>query len=334
MKILIPGGLGYIGSHMVEFLKDRNHEVVILDNLSTGNEWASLGCEVILVDLLDRDELKKKLCKRKFDGVIHFAAKSIVSESVLNPDLYYENNFVGTKNLIDVMEINEIQNIIFSSSAAVYGNPISNKIDENHPTVPINPYGKTKLMVEKYLEEKTSEGKINATCLRYFNAAGASYSKKIGECREPETHLIPNIIRSGINKDLNFDIFGDNYDTPDGTCIRDYIHVFDLAKAHYLALKEMNQKSNFQIYNLGSGSGFSIMEIKNTCEQVLNINIPYKIKPRREGDPAILISNINKASKVLGWKPDNSEIKNIIETAYNFEKVKDSIIEANNGTDK
>ena len=326
MKILIPGGLGYIGSHMVEFLKDRNHEVVILDNLSTGNEWASSGCEVILVDLLDRDKLKKKLSNRKFDGVIHFAAKSIVSESVLNPDLYYENNFLGTKNLIEVMEINEIQNIIFSSSAAVYGSPISNKIDENHPTVPINPYGKTKLMVEEYLEEKTSEGRIKATCLRYFNAAGASYSKRIGECHEPETHLIPNIIRSSVNKDLNFDIFGNNYNTPDGTCIRDYIHVLDLAEAHFLALKEMNQKSNFQIYNLGSGSGFSVMEIKNTCEEVLNINIPYKVRPRREGDPAILVSDINKASKVLGWKPDNSEIKNIIETAYNFEKVKDSLI--------
>jgi UDP-glucose 4-epimerase len=181
-------------------------------------------------------------------------------------------------------------------------------------------------MVEEYLEEKTSEGRIKATCLRYFNAAGASYSKRIGECHEPETHLIPNIIRSSINKDLNFDIFGNNYNTPDGTCIRDYIHVLDLAEAHFLALKEMNQKSNFQIYNLGSGSGFSVMEIKNTCEEVLNINIPYKVRPRREGDPAILVSDINKASKVLGWKPDNSEIKNIIETAYNFEKVKDSLI--------
>ena len=242
MKLLIPGGAGYIGSHMVRYAQEHGHEVVVLDDFSTGHEWAIKDCEILRVDLLDQDKLAQLLKGRSFDGVIHFAAKSLVGESVQKPDLYYRNNVVGTLNLINEMINNDIHNLVFSSTAAIFGNPITGKIAEDHPKNPINPYGQSKLMVENMLRDICAVHDINATCFRYFNAAGADPSGSIGEAHDPETHLIPNILKSMISGGSVLKVFGNDYETRDGTCVRDYVHVTDLAQAHLLGLEHMKHK--------------------------------------------------------------------------------------------
>ncbi len=319
MKVLIPGGAGYIGSHMVKLLQEKNHEVVVLDNFSTGNRWSITDCKIIEVDLINKASLLRSLKDMKFDGIIHFAAKSIVQESIFNPSEYMENNYLGTKNLIEtVIENNISNNIVFSSTAAVYGNPKIEKINEECNTKPINPYGESKLLVEKYLKNLYLNKKLNSISLRYFNAAGAHHSSKIGEKRENETHLIPNILNSIIKDSKKLEVYGDNYPTKDGTCIRDYIHVTDLAEAHLLALEKMLEESVCEVINLGSGVGFSIKEILNECSKVTKTDINYKILPPREGDPAILIADITKALRILNWTPRHSDIQNIISTAWNW----------------
>lgn len=321
MKILIPGGAGYIGSHMVKLLQERNHEVVVLDNFSTGNRWAVTNCKIIEVDLLNKSGLKRSLKDSRFDGIIHFAAKSIVKESVLNPSAYIKNNYLGTKNLIETVIDNDVSNnIVFSSTAAVYGNIKASSINEDMITNPINPYGESKLMVEKYLKDCFQTNKLNSISLRYFNAAGAHHLSEIGEKRENETHLIPNILNSILNSNKELEIYGDNYQTRDGTCIRDYIHVEDLAKAHLLALEKMVNKNLCEVINLGSGNGFSIKEILDECVKVTGTNINYKTLPPREGDPDILIADITKAKKILNWTPRHSDIQNIILSAWNWHK--------------
>ena len=320
MKLLITGGGGYIGSHMVRLAQSQNHECIVLDNFSTGHRWAIEDCEILDIDLLDEIALSNSLKGKFFDGVIHFAAKSIVGESIQKPYYYYRNNLIGTLNLVDQMLKNEINNLVFSSSAAIFGNPESNLINENHPKKPINPYGKSKLMVEQVLDDISKSNDINVTCLRYFNAAGAYKSGEIGEAHNPETHLIPNILSSLNNKNIIFSIFGKNYPTKDGTCVRDYIHVNDIAHAHLLALEKMEEKKGFNFFNLGSEKGYSVLEIIKSCEEVTGKKINYRFEAGRNGDPAILIADNTKAISELGWKIKYKSINEIIETAWLWHK--------------
>ena len=320
MNLLIPGGAGYIGSHMVRYAQERGHNVVVLDDLSTGHESSINGCELIKVNLLDEDALCKSLKGRTFDGVIHFAAKSLVGESIKSPDIYYTNNVIGTINLINNMLANGINNLVFSSSAAIFGNPTTSKISEEHPTNPINPYGNSKLMVEEILKDYCSSFNMNATCFRYFNAAGADSSGLIGEDHEPETHLIPNVFKSILSKQNKLKVYGNDYPTKDGTCVRDYVHVNDLAQAHLLGLSKMNESIGFSSYNLGNGNGFSILEIIQGCQEVSGQNIDYEFDSRRDGDPAVLVAESNKAILDLNWKPEFNEINGILESAWNWHK--------------
>lgn len=316
MKLLIPGGAGYIGSHMVKYAQEHGHDVVVLDDFSTGHEWSISDCEIMRVNLLDQDKLERKLKGRSFDGVIHFAAKSLVGESVKKPDLYYQNNVVGSINLINEMLKNDISNLVFSSSAAIFGNPVTDKISENHSKIPINPYGQSKLMIENILQDICSVYNFNATCLRYFNAAGAHQSGQIGEAHNPETHLIPNILTSVLSSENSLKVFGDDYPTIDGTCIRDYVHVSDLAQAHLLAIKKMCEVNGFSAFNLGNGNGFSVLDVINSCSKVMGKPINYKIDKRRIGDPALLVADDKKAKSELKWMPKYKSLTEIIESAW------------------
>jgi UDP-glucose 4-epimerase len=254
---------------------------------------------------------------RYFDGVIHFAAKSLVGESVKNPDLYYRNNVVGTLNLVSEMLKNDINNLIFSSTAAIFGNPLADKIDENHPKNPINPYGRSKLMVEDVLRDICSVRQLNATSFRYFNAAGADESGVIGEAHEPETHLIPNVLRaalSGANERLK--VFGGDYETHDGTCIRDYVHVTDLAQAHLLGLGKIAENPGFSCFNLGNGTGFSVLEVIASCERVIGKTIEYDMCEKRMGDPSVLVADSIQAIRNLGWRPKYESLDLIVSTAW------------------
>tara|TARA_B110000211_G_C13981495_1_gene509609 strand:- start:68 stop:1045 length:978 start_codon:yes stop_codon:yes gene_type:complete len=318
MKLLIPGGAGYIGSHMVRYAQEHGHDVVVLDDFSTGHEWAVKDCEILRVNLLDQDKLSQLLKGRYFDGVIHFAAKSLVGESVKKPDLYYRNNVVGTLNLVNEMLNNDVNNLVFSSTAAIFGNPVTDKLAEDHPKNPINPYGQSKLMVENMLQDICSANDFNATCLRYFNAAGAHESGEIGEAHDPETHLIPNILKSVLSNESNLKVFGDDYPTPDGTCVRDYVHVTDLAQAHLLGLEHMQSNKGFSAFNLGGGNGFSVLEVIKRCEQVANLKIPFETKGRRKGDPAVLVADSESAQRTLGWKPDFEDFDSIICSAWKW----------------
>ena len=318
MKLLIPGGAGYIGSHMVRYAQEHDHEVVVLDDFSTGHEWAVKDCEILHVNLLDEDKLSQLLKGRYFDGVIHFAAKSLVGESVKKPDLYYRNNVVGTLNLVNEMLENGVHNLVFSSTAAIFGDPVTDKIAEDHPKNPINPYGQSKLMVENMLQDICSANDFNATCFRYFNAAGAHESGEIGEAHAPETHLIPNVLKAALSNKSNLKVFGNDYPTPDGTCVRDYVHVTDLAQAHLLGLKHMQKNKGFSAFNLGNGDGFSVLEVIKGCEHITDTEISFQIDDRREGDPAVLVAENMLAMNSLGWTPKNSNINAIIKSAWSW----------------
>ena len=319
MKLLVPGGAGYIGSHMVKYLQDRDHEVVVLDDFSTGHQWAVNGCEILEVNLLDQAGLSSALKGRQFDGVIHFAAKSLVGESVVQPDLYYRNNVVGSLNLVNEMLRNDIDNLVFSSTAAIFGNPVTEKITEDHPKNPINPYGQSKLMVENLLQDICSAYDFSATCFRYFNAAGADASGTIGEDHDPETHLVPNVLKSVAAGSNSLKVFGDDYPTHDGTCVRDYIHVTDLAQAHLLGLEKMRDDARgFSVYNLGNGNGFSVLDVIKSCERVVNGSIAYEIGSRRAGDPAMLVADSSKALSALGWKPEFEQLDSIVGSAWKW----------------
>jgi UDP-glucose 4-epimerase len=320
MKLLIPGGAGYIGSHMVRYAQEHGHEVVVLDDFSTGHEWAVKDCEILRVNLLDQDKLSQLLRGRHFDGVIHFAAKSLVGESVKKPDLYYRNNVVGTLNLVNEMLNNDVNNLVFSSTAAIFGNPVTDKIAEDHPKNPINPYGQSKLMVESMLKDICSANDFNATCLRYFNAAGAHESGEIGEAHDPETHLIPNILKAALSNESSLKVFGDDYPTPDGTCIRDYVHVTDLAQAHLLGLEYMQNNKGFFAFNLGNGDGFSVLEVIKGCEKIADTKISFQIDGRREGDPASLVADSRKVKELLGWDGQFGCLDKIVSTALEWHK--------------
>ena len=316
MKLLIPGGAGYIGSHMVRYAQEHGHEVVVIDDFSTGHEWAVKDCEILRVNLIDQGKLSKLLKGRYFDGVIHFAAKSLVGESLKTPELYYQNNVVGTLNLANVMLENGINNLVFSSTAAIFGNPVTNKVTEKHPKDPINTYGQSKLMVENILRDICSAHDFNAICLRYFNAAGAHESGEIGEAHDPETHLIPNVLKAVLTSKANLKVFGNDYATLDGTCIRDYVHVTDLAQAHLLGLKYIKKNKGFSAFNLGNGKGFSVLEVIKCCEYIANDKIQYQIDGRRDGDPAVLVADNELGLSELNWNPKYSDINDIIKSAW------------------
>ena len=319
MKLLVTGGAGYVGSNTVHALLAQGHEVVILDNLSTGHKWALQDCELITIDLRDEINLVRNLKGRGFEGVLHFAAKSLVGESKNQPAMYYQNNVGGTTNLVRAMQAADIQRLVFSSTAAIFGNPVSDVIDEAHPKAPINVYGQTKLVVEQLLEAVTESSDFSAICLRYFNAAGANNAANLGEWHEPETHLIPNALRAAAGTGNPLTLFGDDYPTPDGTCIRDYIHVDDLASAHVAAIDTMTESGVFGTYNLGNGNGYSVKEVITACEKAVGSEIPFTIGPRRESDPATLVASSQKARDDLGWTPTHNQIDEIVQSAWNWE---------------
>jgi UDP-glucose 4-epimerase len=312
--ILVCGGAGYIGSHTAAALLEQGYGVVVADNLTAGHREAVFdGAKLIVGDLRDPDFIQKTLLKEKPDAVIDFAAYSLVGESMSNPLEYYENNFVGALNLLKAMKNAGIGRIVFSSTAAVYGIPEETPILESSRTDPINPYGETKLSVEKMLKWADAAYGIKYTALRYFNAAGAHISGKIGEDHNPETHLIPNIIKAALN-DEEVVIFGGDYNTKDGACVRDYIHVSDLADAHILALDALKEGAS-ATYNLSSSHGFSNLEILKTAEKVIGKKIKYRIGPRRQGDPDALVASSDKISTELNWRPRYAQLEKIIETA-------------------
>lgn len=323
--ILITGGAGYIGSHTVlNFLKDK-YDVVIFDSLETGHietvEELKKAGKVIFEkgDLRNLEDIEHVFEKYTIDAVIHFAAFSLVGESVGSPAKYYRNNTVGTLNLLDTMVKHNVKKIIFSSTCATYGEPQYTPIDEKHPQNPINPYGASKLMVERIMADYDSAYGLKSVKLRYFNVAGCDTQGRVGEWHNPETHLIPNILKSVFGEGQTFKIFGDDYNTPDGTCIRDYVNVEDLAQAHKLAYLWLEKENRSEVFNLGTENGNSVKEVFDTCEKVLNKKIKVEVAPRRPGDPATLFANANKAKSMLGWKPSTT-LEHSIETAYNFEQ--------------
>lgn len=321
MTILVLGGAGYIGSHTVYELIENGEDVAIIDNLQTGHIKAvHPKARFYKGDIRNREFLDSVFAKEKIDAVIHFAAYSLVGESMEKPLKYYENNLCGTKILLDSMVANRINKIVFSSTAATYGEPESLPILETDKTEPTNPYGETKLAMEKMFKWVGRAHNINFVSLRYFNACGAHVSGEIGEDHAVETHLIPLILQVPNNKREHIYIFGDDYNTKDGTCIRDYIHVTDLAQAHILAVKYLRNGGNSDIFNLGNGIGFSVKEVIETARKVTGHPIPAQISPRRAGDPAKLIASSNKARKILGWKPEHAELEEIIATAWNWHK--------------
>jgi UDP-glucose 4-epimerase len=322
--ILVTGGAGYIGSHCVLALLEQGYDVVIYDNLSTGHletiDTLKKYGNVIFYqgDLLNSTYLNTLFRQTNIDAVIHFAAFSQVGESVKDPAKYYRNNVVGTLNLLDAMLNNNVKNIVFSSTAATYGEPKYIPIDENHPQEPINPYGQTKLMIEKIMDDYDKAYELKSVRLRYFNVAGADSEARIGEWHEPETHLIPNILKSTFSGGKTFEMYGTDYDTKDGTCVRDYINIEDLAQAHLLALKYLKNGGCTNYFNLGTKEGNTVKEVFDLCEKITGEKIPVAIMGRREGDPAKLVADNSKAKEVLNWGPQKS-LKDSIKSAYEWE---------------
>ncbi|MBQ3010925.1 MAG: UDP-glucose 4-epimerase GalE [Oscillospiraceae bacterium] len=315
--ILVAGGAGYIGSHMVALLLERGYEVVVADNLSTGHWQAAKGAKLRVGDLRDSAFLDRLFTEFKIDGVINFAAFSLVGESVKNPLKYYDNNVGGSISMLKAMDRHGIDKIVFSSTAAVYGEPEKQPIEETDRTEPTNPYGETKLAIEKMLKWSDNAYGIRYVALRYFNAAGSNTEVGIGEDHSPESHLIPLVLKTALGQRSHIGIFGDDYPTPDGTCVRDYIHVRDLAEAHLMALQYLDKGGRSDAFNLGSGDGYSVKEIIETARKITGREIPAIIEPRRAGDPSILIASNKKAAEVLGWKPERG-LETIIADAWNW----------------
>lgn len=318
MSILVCGGAGYIGSHMVAELLENGEDVVILDNFQKGHRDAVQGRAIYEGDLRDRKILDKVFSENNIEAVIDFAADSLVGESVTEPLKYFNNNVGGTISLLEAMRDYGVKYIVFSSTAATYGEPESIPIQEQDRTFPTNPYGESKLIVEKILKWSSKAYGIKFTALRYFNAAGAHPSGKIGEDHRPESHLIPLIIQAALGQREKIMIFGDDYNTEDGTCVRDYIHVMDLASAHLLALNRMRKGGESAIFNLGNGKGFSVKEVIEATRRVTGREIKAEIAARRAGDPAVLIASSQKAIEELGWKPKYNSLETIIETAWKW----------------
>ena len=327
--ILITGGAGYIGSHTIlNLIEKADYKIVIFDNLENGhietvNTLLEINSErqrradarIIFEkgDLRNIEDIENVFSKFSIDGVIHFAAFALVEESVKNPSKYYRNNIYGTLNLLDTMIKYNVKRIVFSSTCATYGEPDYTPIDEKHPQNPINPYGYSKLAVERIMDDYDKAYGLKSIRLRYFNVAGADEKGRIGEWHEPETHLIPNILKANDSK--IFEIFGNDYETGDGTCIRDYVNVLDLAEAHRLAYEYLLKENKTDVFNIGTGEGYSVKEVFDACERVLKKKIPVEIKGRRAGDPAVLYANIVKVENILNWKPERS-LEDSIKSSY------------------
>ena len=316
--ILVCGGAGYIGSHATRCLAEAGHRVTVLDNLSTGHREAVRWGDLLEVDIRDAEALRRVFASQRFDAVMHFCARSLVGESVAEPYAYYDNNIVGTLRLLEAMREAGVDRLVFSSTAAVFGQPKSELIDEDHRRAPINPYGSSKLMVERMLADAAKAYGVNSVSLRYFNAAGAHPDGEIGEAHEPETHLIPNVLRAALGTGPALKVFGDDYPTPDGTCVRDYVHVDDLAQAHLLALSYMDDHTGAHAFNLGNGNGFSVREVIDAAAAVSGRKIPFEVAPRRPGDPAVLVASSERARRELGWRPRYTELAPIIESAWRW----------------
>lgn len=325
MLVLVVGGAGYIGSHMVKQLVCAGHSVVVLDNLSTGFRDQARYGELVEGDLADTALLEQLFNKYSFDGVMHFAAASLVGESMQDPSKYYRNNVVNTLNLLDVMVRHGVKNFIFSSTAATFGEPMCVPIDEAHPQQPINPYGASKLMIERMLQDFHSAHELNSVSLRYFNACGADPEGELGECHEPETHLIPLILQAASGRRDSITVFGRDYATEDGTCIRDYIHIEDLCSAHALALEALVQgkKQGALAYNLGNGQGYSVQQMIDAVQRMVSedgCSLIVEEGARRPGDPATLVADASLAKQELGWQPKYADLDTIIRHAWVWEK--------------
>lgn len=317
-KVLVMGGAGYIGSHTVRHLLDNGYDVVVADNLIYGHrEAVDERAAFVHADLADKFSLQKLFEQHKIDAVVHFAAFTYVGESVQDPEKYYQNNVVGTVNLLNAMMAHDVKKIVFSSTCATYGDPLYTPIDEKHSQNPINPYGRTKLMIEQIFSDYEKAYGLQHIALRYFNAAGCSADGRIGESHTPETHLIPLVLKAITGERKDIKVFGTDYDTPDGTCIRDYIHVEDLAAAHRLAVEKLGSYNG--CLNLGTGVGTSVKEIISAAEKVSGKICPTKYAERRAGDPARLFADNRKATEVLGWTPQYTNIEDIIRTAWVWE---------------
>lgn len=318
-KILVIGGAGYIGSHMVKQLIAKNFEVVVLDNFSTGHHRLVTGGELIEGQMGDGRLMDRIFRDNKIAAVMHFAAFSLVGESVASPLKYYHNNIAETVSLVESMIRNNVRRFIFSSTAAVYGEPEEIPIGEDHPCQPTNPYGMTKLCVERILSDCDQAHGLKSISLRYFNASGADSSGSIGELHDPESHLIPLVLKSAMTgKPIK--IFGTDYPTPDGTCLRDYVHVTDLARAHMLALNALMEGASTTVYNLGNSVGYSVRQVIDLAGKVTGKNIPVIEDARRPGDPAVLVANANNIKQSLGWKPMYEALETIIKTAWNWHR--------------
>ena len=320
MAILVVGGAGYIGSHTVKELIELGKDIVVYDNLSYGHEQAVRDVKLIKGDLGDKVKLENTIRENNIDSVIHFASYIQVGESMSNPVDYYKNNVCNTLNLLETMKENNVKYIVFSSSAAVYGEPEKIPINEECSKSPTSVYGRTKLMVEQILSDFDNAYGIKYTALRYFNASGAHISGELGEAHNPESHLIPIILEVILGKREILKIFGNDYPTKDGTCIRDYIHVTDLAVAHILALDALKNGGQSKIYNLGNGNGFSVMEVIKVVEQITGKKVNYEFTDRRFGDPASLVASSNKIIKELGWSQKYNSLEKIVETSWNWKK--------------
>jgi len=320
MKVLVVGGAGYIGSHMVKMLSLAGHDVLTLDNLSNGYQDAVKYGGFVEGDIADSELLDKLFSENDFDGVMHFASYIQVGESVEKPSMYYRNNVTNTQTLLDAMVKHDVLNFIFSSTAATFGEPEYTPIDEKHSQKPINPYGHSKLMVEQILADFDHAYGLKSVSLRYFNAAGADPDGELGERHVPETHLIPLVLQAGSGRRENITIFGNDYDTPDGTCVRDYIHINDLCSAHLLALEYLVDGGETRAYNMGNGQGYSIKEVIDVAKSVTGNDFTVIMGERRDGDPARLVADSALLQSSLGWKPEYPELETIIRHAWEWEK--------------
>ncbi len=317
MRILVAGGAGYIGSNMTALLSKQGHQPIVFDDLSKGHRSAIKDAELVTGSLNNYDLLVKTLKERQIEAVMHFAAFIEVGESVEQPLRYYQNNLCGTQTLLSAMEKAGVCKFVFSSTAAVYGMPDSFPITEDMPTKPINPYGQTKLAVEKMCHWQSKTGKLRYVCLRYFNTCGAGFDAMLGEDHRPESHLIPLIIQAALGQREDIKIYGCDYPTPDGTCIRDFIHIEDLCSAHLLALNRLDEKQEL-IYNLGNGKGYSVRQVIDTVKKVSGRDFRVTITDRRPGDPPVLTSDASRAIRELGWKPKFANLEKIVETAWQW----------------
>ncbi len=321
MTILVTGGAGYIGSHSVLSLQQAGYEVIVLDNLVYGHQdlvEEVLGAKLIVGDTSDRHLLQQVFADHKIDAVMHFAAYAYVGESVTQPAKYYRNNVLGTLTLLEAMLEAGVNKFVFSSTCATYGVPESVPITEDQPQNPINPYGATKLMVERILQDFSSAYSLRSVCLRYFNAAGADPEGRLGEDHNPETHLIPLVLQTALDHRESISIFGTDYDTPDGSCVRDYIHVLDIAQAHILALEYLIKDGKTDVFNLGNGNGFSVKEVIETARKITGKEIKAETSDRRPGDPPALVGSGAKARQILGWQPQYSDLEDIIAHAWQW----------------